>query len=438
MSEEENTPDVEYTMVSHEFTEKYGKLSSRLTRLKITQRSTVMEVRDKVIALYPEDTEFNNDALELFSTMYVFLTTEEILLVHLSAFIKDMSSFSKFKGFSKPLFNMDIDIDGFIQNCFEPFVVSLSKASDIISSLSNWLIVRLGSSSWSETLTASYAINEYLKPMMKDLIITSPNVDVRYLAALGYFIVEDFITRKKRINSGEMLIDMNINTLYQSFIEKYPLDSGSDLAFDISYNLLFKPLWPSILNQVKEEVESLKEKIEEERETMKRESEKEKERLKHQYSDEYYMSSIGMRLYEFFNQNQSIDIKKKDIITHSFDVLARRIAIDKFGYISAEPDKIQLLVIDLLIETCKDYPQIFIPLLSQSEIISLRNSDSASKWIDSNIFAIRERFRAYLTKKVRGTFNVKEIANQFVFLIETAKKSRIKIEPDQIQYRKWT
>lgn len=72
-----------------------------------------------------------------------------------------------------------------------------------------------------------------------------------------------------------------------------------------------------------------------------------------------------------------------------------------------------------------------------SKIIALRNAESASKWIEQNIETIRERFRAYLTKKVRGIFNVKLIANQFVFLIETAKKSKIKIDPDEIQYRKW-
>ncbi|MFW9992812.1 MAG: hypothetical protein ACFFD4_12255 [Candidatus Odinarchaeota archaeon] len=402
--------------MTDEFRSKYGNMASRIHMLSITQGERIQEIAERITIL-DQCKGMDQENINFLATLYVFVITEEVLLVPPSAFLADFFEYARLQ--RKQI--DQLDRNEVIGALFSPFVRSLVLASKIIFEMTGYLINRLGIG-WKIEMIQSFILNDYYKPMIQKAAEITPNIDARFVAAMTRMMAEDYIDRRTRILEGKALSNLSITRFYKEFLKLYPLDRGDDIHFDLAWKLVFLPMWDKTMILVELEVEKFKEKVQLAKEEMEQHYEAEKKRTSTQYTDDFYLSMIQMKLYEIFKGKQDIDDQKERSIINAVDVMIRRYAIDKYGKIGFEKDELVGTVVKMLYGTVKDYPIIAGALLDYTMKPVAMRAENASEFLEEHDGYLRKEFIKRLTTGHKDRINAMIMAEEFVKLLKEAKK----------------
>ncbi|MHA1167960.1 MAG: hypothetical protein ACTSP4_09400 [Candidatus Hodarchaeales archaeon] len=405
--------------MTDEFKQKYGNMTSRLHMLSITQPEKVESIADTMGEI---DLDAIKPRVKFFANLYLFILTEEILLVPPGAFIDDFLQYIRLRG--KEI--TQLEESSIIKDYFTPFTNSLVLSSKITFEMIGYLINRLGIG-WKIEMIKSFILNDYFKPLMHQVAELNPGLDVRYVAAIVRLMVEDFMDRRTRILEGKAMSNLTIKQFYESYARSYPVSEGEDIYFDMAWKLVFQPTWDKTMLLVEIEVEKFKEKVAKAKEEMDHHYEAEKKRKATQYTDDYYLSLIQMKLYELFKGKQDVDDQKEKGIINAVDVMIRRYAIDKYGKIGFEKDELVETVVQMLYGAIKDYPIIAGPLLDFPQRAAAMRADSALEFIAEHDEDLRKKFIKRLTGKHKDKLNARIMAEEFVRLLKDSKKMNFTI-----------
>ncbi|MFQ5979615.1 MAG: hypothetical protein ACE5OZ_15920 [Candidatus Heimdallarchaeota archaeon] len=418
-------PAQQISQMTDEFKERFGRISSRLHMLQVTQSSKLDELQEKL--MIEGVMEFSVEDLRFLASLYLFLITEEMYMVPIEIFSVDFQEYSNLSKIE--LGKGTVDSEQFIEEGFVPFAQMLLIASQSIFEMSRWTIIR-AASGWKDSLVQSYVLNDFLKIMVREMLEVAPkDLDVRMVAAIGLSMAKDFIDRRKRRLEGNALGNISIAENYEEIVKSYPLreTKENDLAFDLAWTVVFQPTWEALMEMISPEVENLRLKLEEGQERIKRHYKADKERKSKEYSDDYYLGIIGMKLHEIFNLKGEIDEKREASLIHAIDVMLRRYAIDRTGHIGGDRDMILSMTLDLLWKLTFEHPQIIVPVLESGQLMAAFNSPDVRKWLRKRENEIRVVFRSRLMRGVGMNPSHNAIARSFISLLKEASKARSKI-----------
>ncbi|MHA2270340.1 MAG: hypothetical protein ACXACI_00650 [Candidatus Hodarchaeales archaeon] len=428
MSEKDilENPAQQITQMTDEFRERFGRLSSRLHMIQVTQGSKLDELQGK-IAGNEDVKDLSDENLRFLASLYLLLVTEEMYLVPIEIFQKDFLIYCRL---AKAEFGKeDFQTEEFVEGVFVPFAQMLLVASQTIFEMTRWTIVR-AASGWDPKLVESYVLNDFLKIMIQEMLNLAPQeLDVRIVAAIGLAMAKDFIDRRKRLLEGNALGNISIYENYGKIVDSYPLEKTKegDLAFDLAWKIVFQMVWDQLMEMLSPEIDALRTKLEEGQAQMKRHYEAEKKKKSSAYSDDYYLGLIGMKIHEVFNLGGDIDEKRETSLSHAIDVMLRRYAIDRTGKIGGDRDMILKMTLDLLWKLSFEYPQIVVPILEAGQLMAAFNSPDASNWLREHEDEVLIRFRSRLMRGVGLTPSYAAIAKSFIDLLKEASKARSKI-----------
>jgi hypothetical protein len=425
MSEKEllENPAQQIMQMTDEFKERFGRISSRLHMLQVSQGSKLDELQKKLEE--GETGDLSPENLRFLASLYLFLITEEMYLVPVEIFKADFLRYCSFVNFNRS----DFSSEKFVEDIFVPFAQMLLVASQSIFEMTRWTIVR-AASGWDSKLVESYVLNDFLKIMVGEMLnLAPPEADVRMVAAIGLAMTKDFIDRRKRLLEGNALGNISIAKNYEEIIQTYPLTKAkeNDLAFDLAWEVIFQPTWTSLMEMISEEITSLRSKLEEGQAEMRHHYEAEKERKSSEYSDDYYLGLIGMKIFEVFSLKGEIDEKRETSLAHAIDVMLRRYAIDRTGHIGGDRDMILNMTMDLLWKLTFEHPQIIVPILQAGQLMSAFNSPDVRKWLEDREEELRVVFRSHLMRGSGMNPSYAAIARAFIDLLKEASKARSKI-----------
>ncbi len=409
-----------------EFRVKFTGLKNKLKTLQYTQIDKILELGEE-LAEYPLTKALSNEWRLFLSNVYLYVITEEILLVEQNLFIEDFYLWAE-----KLNVNLLSEIEDeeerekIIENVVKPYVQSLSGASEIIQEMMRYLILKLGIK-WEEELIASYVLNDFLKPMMLRIMNLAPEMDIRLQAAIGKAMIDEYLDRKERFKHGQEMGEVYVKPYYEKYLESYPLTAGEDLAFDTAWKLIFTPSWEKIQEAVKNEVAKLQETLETKHEEMQQHFKAAKKHGSVKYTDDYYLSMIQLKLTEIFTLDNEIDTKREKSLISATDVMLRRKMIDTTGFASAEREVMIKLTISLLWESVYEHPQIIVPTIQPEDINKIRHVEDPAAWIKENEDRLKEGFKRYIFQGLGFNPGYMDMGQAYVSLLKKAQRSHFQL-----------
>ena len=416
--------------VTSEFTEKFGRLSSRVRGIMGSQPYEISKkleqaLRDQRGAPILENLE-EEDQKVLVATALI-ATIEEIIPVSIGTAVRDLALYAEVQ---------DIPLEGIGKNQetfadkVEPLFRNLHDAISIFLESSGFLIMRL-SAGWEEELVKSFVIVDFWKPMLTRMIKESPKgeeTDARLAASIIMFAAKAYFQRRERAKDGEITTTHSIFEEYESIKTMYPEVRGTSFAFDAAWKILSKEIWEEFRGLVQEKIDEHTKAFEEDkaqREAFRRAA---IERESEEQSDDRYGAQIEMRLFEVFTQGNPLDEKKRRNLVYSIDVLIRRVLVDATDRAYGSAEETMEVAFPMLWRAMNEHKQLFAPLIDRhGEVPQIARADSWSEWIQEHIEVFEDRFKKYITRKAPSMKSM-DIAEAFADLVVEASKTRLPVD----------
>ncbi|MHA2364955.1 MAG: hypothetical protein ACXAC7_13445, partial [Candidatus Hodarchaeales archaeon] len=328
-----------------EFKQKFASHRVRIERFRITQRGRISRVsRDLLEKGYSEEDSF------LYSLIYAYLVSEDLTNTSIDVFIEDFKLIAKEFGF--PI--GESTVDRIIEKVVTPFIQIMYFQKEINFELSKYLIQRI-SQLWPESLTRSYTLNDFFKPLMVTMKDQLPNVKLRFLGTLAWVTLERYTEK-----NNEEMANKTINDYYEVVKQEYPDLNKKVFCFDFALLFLLEKNWPNLMALVQPEVDKLRKQFELDRERMRKEQ-KAREKAKERKSDPIAEAQgrVSLKIYELFHFKQDFSTDKEYAIEKGFSLLLRRMALDIWGHVAAESvEPIRERVEEFIWPEIKIYPVI--------------------------------------------------------------------------------
>ena len=410
----------------NEFKTKFGSQPVRIEKFAITQKAEIDRLTEQIIKMR----SLVEDEAHFYAHIYQFVISEGLFTSTVLDFIEDLTTICQEFGY--PIEKNPYD--EIIEKAVTPFIQALLFMSNINYDLSTYLIQRV-SQGWEEQLAQSYALNDFLKPLVVTLIDKFPNVSLRFIAALAWASFQRYSTRKVTNDPTKKFKPQSLNEIYQYVCAEYPDVKDKIYAYDIAYKYVLKPNWHHFMDMISEEVEKLQTQLKQDKEVMRKEVESRKASEKRALrATDAYNNQVSVNLFELFKFNQEITPAKVDTIIKAFSGMMRRVAIEKWGYVAVEGGNVSIFkqeVEDYLWPELTDFPIIIAKAFGVPPKSKFYEPHRVNKTFDqvweefqqdpSVIENYKQKFSEELFRGFTGGANFDLIAQNLVNILKRAK-----------------
>jgi hypothetical protein len=419
----EETPSKSGDNIVSEFKQKFGSHPAKLERFQITQKTKIQETENYLIQELQG--KISLDRAELVALIYEFLVSEDLIHEPVLVFLEDFKIICENFGFGFETSTKE----ELIEKVVTPYLQVLKFQTEIYFELSRWLIQRLGQG-WDMELARSYAINDFLKPLMRTIIESYPSVNLKFLAAMAWTTLERY-TNKGTENHIKIADKLEI-------LENYPDVQGSKFAYDLAYMYLLKPNWDHLLNMISKEIERLKETIKIEREIMLKEQQATKiaqEATAKADPVDDAKNQVSMKLNELFSFGYAWNDNRESQIFRALSLLLRRMSLREFGHVAAEDiTPLRKELEEFIWPEMIEYPSIiayglnikskfYDPHYKESDEILEQFHKEGKTYYDMEF---KEKFFQKLFEGYRGGADYDTISKNFCRIIKIAKLNEVK------------
>lgn len=408
-----------------EFKERFGSHPIRIERFKITQSSKIAKTSSYLMQEIGAD--INQEKADLISLIFEFLVAEDLYHETVLVFIDDFRLISKYFGYEFDSSNEEI----LIEKVVTPYLQNLKFQTDIYFDLSRWLIQRIGQG-WDDSLARSYALNDFLKPLMKTIIEKFSHVNLKFLGAMAWTTLERYTTKS---SGNQVKLEDKLKILQ----DEYPDLEGSKFAYDLAFMYLLKPNWEFIMDMIGPEIAKLKENLKIERENMQREqvaTKAAKEATAKADPVDDAKNKVSMKLNELFGFKYDWNINRESQIEKAMSLLMRRISLKVFGHVAAEDfEPIKKEIEEFLWPEMIEYPEImaqginvkgkfYDPTYKESDEILEEFNEKGKAYYDEKF---KDKFFSKLFQGYRGGADYETISKNLIEILKLAKEN----EPDK-------